>query len=172
MLDKMSNQLNFQGDALLLRAQRQRIIASNIANADTPGYLARDFNFGDALRAVSGMGSSTLPRLALTAPAGARDTVSPADSAARPQTSATAPAIAFGSTHAQHLRRRVSAGRGAQDTPDTLAYAQQTQPNLDNSSVDMDRERATFVDNAVRYEAALRFVNGSAKTMLGAITGQ
>lgn len=35
MLDKMTNQLGFQGNALILRAERQRIIASNIANADT-----------------------------------------------------------------------------------------------------------------------------------------
>ena len=50
MLDKMTNQLNFHGNALLLRAERQRAIASNIANADTPGYVARYFKFGDALR--------------------------------------------------------------------------------------------------------------------------
>ena len=33
----------------MLRAERQRAIASNIANADTPGYVARDFNFREAL---------------------------------------------------------------------------------------------------------------------------
>ena len=48
----------------------------------------------------------------------------------------------------------------------------QTQPSLDQNTVDMDRERANFVDNAVRYEATLRFFNGQAKTMLSAITGQ
>jgi flagellar basal-body rod protein FlgB len=37
MLDKMTNRLDFHGNALLLRAERQRAIASNIANADTPG---------------------------------------------------------------------------------------------------------------------------------------
>ena len=54
----------------------------------------------------------------------------------------------------------------------TLGYAVQTQPALDNNSVDMDRERAAFMDNAVRYEATLRFLNGKAKTMLSAIQGQ
>jgi flagellar basal-body rod protein FlgB len=29
----------------------------------------------------------------------------------------------------------------------------------------MDRERASFADNAVRYEATLRFVNGSLRTL-------
>ena len=58
MLDKMTNQLNFHGNALVLRGERQRAIASNIANADTPGYVARDFKFGDALREATGVTSS------------------------------------------------------------------------------------------------------------------
>jgi flagellar basal-body rod protein FlgB len=43
---------------------------------------------------------------------------------------------------------------------------------MDGNTVDMDRERAAFTDNAVRYEATLRFINGSAKTILAAIQGQ
>ena len=31
--------------ALALRAQRAEVIAGNLANADTPGYKARDFDF-------------------------------------------------------------------------------------------------------------------------------
>jgi len=36
----------------------------------------------------------------------------------------------------------------------------------------MDRERANFTDNAIRYESTLRFINGHVKTMLSAIQGQ
>jgi flagellar basal-body rod protein FlgB len=36
--------------ALKLRAARAEILAGNLANADTPGYQARDFNFADALK--------------------------------------------------------------------------------------------------------------------------
>jgi flagellar basal-body rod protein FlgB len=61
---------------------------------------------------------------------------------------------------------------GAGGSGGTSGYAVQTQPSLDNNSVDLDRERAAFADNAVRYEATLRFINGSSKTMLAAITGQ
>jgi flagellar basal-body rod protein FlgB len=42
----------------------------------------------------------------------------------------------------------------------------------DGNSVDMDVERARFADNAVRYEAALRFLNGKIKTLLSAVQGQ
>ncbi|BDI60089.1 flagellar basal body rod protein FlgB [Qipengyuania nanhaisediminis] len=39
------------GAALELRSQRMGVIASNIANAATPGYKARDIDFGAALDA-------------------------------------------------------------------------------------------------------------------------
>ena len=45
MLDKLDAALRFQQEALNLRAQRQEILAANIANADTPGYQARDIDF-------------------------------------------------------------------------------------------------------------------------------
>lgn len=35
--------------ALQLRAQRNEVLARNLANADTPGYKARDFDFARAL---------------------------------------------------------------------------------------------------------------------------
>ena len=49
MLAQMINSLDFQGQALTLRSQRQQVLASNIANADTPGYVAREFNFTQKL---------------------------------------------------------------------------------------------------------------------------
>ncbi len=39
------------GVALELRSQRMGLIASNIANAATPGYKARDIDFAAALKA-------------------------------------------------------------------------------------------------------------------------
>ena len=36
----------------------------------------------------------------------------------------------------------------------------------------MDRERASFADNAVKYEATLRFINGSVRTLLTRSTGR
>jgi flagellar basal-body rod protein FlgB len=36
----------------------------------------------------------------------------------------------------------------------------------------MDRERASFAENSVKFEAALRFIGASVKTTLSAITGQ
>ena len=48
---KMSidNALGMMPQALSLRAERTSILANNIANADTPGFKARDFNFHEVL---------------------------------------------------------------------------------------------------------------------------
>lgn len=44
--------------ALDLHAQRGEVLASNIANADTPNYKARDFDFASALRGAMGAAHS------------------------------------------------------------------------------------------------------------------
>ena len=52
---RVNQALEFQTAALGLRAQRQEVLAGNIANADTPNYKARDFDFSSALKdAVAG----------------------------------------------------------------------------------------------------------------------
>ena len=56
-------------------------------------------------------------------------------------------------------------------TERNLLYALPSQTNLDRNTVDMDRERASFAENTVKYESTLRFVNGQVKTMLDAIKG-
>lgn len=43
-------------DALRLRAERTKVLASNIANVSTPGYQARDLDFAASL--TSALGSS------------------------------------------------------------------------------------------------------------------
>jgi flagellar basal-body rod protein FlgB len=137
MFANMTSGLDFHSKALVLRAERQRVIASNIANADTPGYVARDLNFKDAMNNATGNGGLN----------------------------------SSGTSNARHIP--LAAGATASlDGASGLAYTAQSQPSLDGNSVDLDRERANFADNSVRYEATLRFINGSAKTILSAIQGQ
>ncbi|SFM91710.1 flagellar basal-body rod protein FlgB [Izhakiella capsodis] len=70
MLDKLDAALRFQTEALNLRAQRQEILASNIANADTPGYQARDIDFASQLKNVidNGRVQGSGMSLAITSP--------------------------------------------------------------------------------------------------------
>jgi flagellar basal-body rod protein FlgB len=134
MQNRLTQALDFQSQALVLRAERQRLIASNIANADTPGYQAREMDFANALRQATGT----------TVPSGAR--------------------LPMATTHSGHepatLNLREDNG---------LLYARHSQDAIDRNTVDMDRERASFTDNTVKYEATLRFINGSVRSMLDAM---
>lgn len=49
-------------DALVLRHERMQIIASNLANADTPNYQARDINFAAALQTAAGQAAPETAR--------------------------------------------------------------------------------------------------------------
>ena len=61
MIDKLDTTFRFYQDSANLRAQRQQLIASNIANADTPQYKARDIDFSAALQgALTGGGAVAL----------------------------------------------------------------------------------------------------------------
>jgi len=124
MIAHLTASFDFHGQALMLRAERQRVIAGNLANADTPGYQARDFDFASALRAATG-----------SAGAGIASDVMARNGRAAPE----------------------------------LRYAVPSQTSLDGNTVDVDRERGTFADNAVKYESTLRFINGSVRTMLDAM---
>ena len=50
MTDPLDKLFQFHQNALNVRTFRQQLLASNIANADTPGYKARDIDFAAALR--------------------------------------------------------------------------------------------------------------------------
>ncbi len=145
MFDRLTQGLDYHATALTLRSQRQQVIASNIANADTPGFKARDFRFTEAMRAAVG--------------------AQPAGAAAGGQVLATQTLA----TNARHMNAQGETG--APGNPQLL-YRTAEQPSADNNSVDMNRERANFMDNAMRYEATLRFINGNVRTMNLAIQGQ
>jgi flagellar basal-body rod protein FlgB len=134
MLSRLTDTLDFQGQALALRSERQKLLASNIANADTPGYVSRDMNFAQALQQATG----SLP-------------------AAR----------ALAVSQPGHI---ASGAGGVADS--ALQYSTASQDSLDRNTVDMDRERASFADNSVRYEATLRFINSQVRMLTSAITGQ
>ena len=52
------NLFGLHTQALDLWQRRSEVLASNLANADTPGYLARDVDFKKALSSASGQNES------------------------------------------------------------------------------------------------------------------
>ena len=134
MTSKIDSALQFNQTALGLRAARQELLASNIANADTPNYKARDIDFASALQ---GALSGSTAKLPLTA---------------------TAPTHLAGAT-----------GASVMGAP--VLYRNVLQPSADGNTVDMDVERAQFADNALRYEASVKFVSDQVKDVLTALQG-
>jgi flagellar basal-body rod protein FlgB len=134
MLNKLDEMVRFHQTALSLRGARQELLASNIANADTPNFKARDIDFASALQNALA-GSS--PKLAVT------------------------------KSSAMHLEGQ--AGGSILGSP--VLYRSPIQPSADGNTVDMDVERAQFTDNALRYEASVKFVSDDLKGLLSAIQG-
>ncbi len=125
------------GLALAYQSERMGMLSSNIANADTPGYKAKDLSFHDALRAAAGPLAGSGGALALQR--------------ADP--------------------RQLTADGTAANGPQTL-YRIPDQPALDGNTVDMERERVRFTENAVAYQTTLSFLNSRIKSINSALTGQ
>ncbi len=134
MVSKLDDALRFQQTALSLRASRQELLASNIANADTPNYKARDIDFASALQnALSGSGGK----------------------------------LEMSATTNLHLQGNT--GTNILGSP--VMYRTPTQASADGNTVEMDTERAQFADNALRYEASVKFISDEIKEIMQAIQG-
>lgn len=66
MIDQLEAAFNYHQQALGLRQQRHKVLASNIANADTPGYKARDMDFAAELKQAVANGGGNGKGLALS----------------------------------------------------------------------------------------------------------
>ena len=126
-----TNIFGVYGEALKLRGQRASVLATNLANAETPGYKARDFDFNQVLakRVGNEAGLTTTSRAHITATS-------------------------------QPLGALV------------MRYRMMSQPSLDGNTVDIQKERAEFMQNSMRYQASLRFLNGRIRGLMTAIRGE
>ena len=130
-MNKLDDAFRFQQQALGLLSRRQDILASNIANADTPGYQARDIDFTQQLK--NAMENNTLAK-------------SP---------------VSLALTSNKHIE-----GKAIPFDDSQLLYRIPDQPSADGNTVDMDRERVNFADNAVKYQSALTFLGADIKKMM------
>lgn len=133
MSNRIDEALKFNQTALTLRAARQELLASNIANADTPNYKARDIDFASALQGALAGSSPKLPMAATTG------------------------------SHSS------GSNPGVLGAP--VMYRSAVQPSADGNTVDMDVERTQFADNALRYEASVKFISEDIKLVLTALQG-
>ncbi|HEY2988420.1 MAG TPA: flagellar basal body rod protein FlgB [Candidatus Binatia bacterium] len=113
--------------SMRLRSMRHELLAGNIANADTPGYRAKDIDFAAALRAFAAPGGMPAPN-------------SPMD---MPTLNSPIRLIS--------ARPFDFAPNGVED----LIQVQEAEGKLDRNSVDLDRQIATLVENSLSYETSL-----------------
>lgn len=115
---------------LLLREKRGELLASNLVNADTPGYKARDLDFKSVLESKS----------------------------------QSAPSLVR--TQAGHITPDQSL-LGAQ-----VLYRNPSQVSLDGNTVEAEVEQAKYAENAVRYQASLRFLGDTFAGVKTALRGE
>jgi flagellar basal-body rod protein FlgB len=164
MLDKLDAEFAFNREALDVRAYRQELISSNIANADTPGYKARDVDFASSLAgALKKAGAQGGAAMAGTSNAAPLPMAQPAGVTTGMTMASTEPGHMTGNA------RLIPVG-GPSENYGRLQYRNPTQPALDGNTVDLDAERVQFADNSLHYEAGLTVVSQQIKGMLAAIT--
>ena len=114
-----------------VRERRAEVLASNIANADTPGFKAKDLSFKDALAsATQGRGFN------------------------------------LSKTSERHIS-------GSRDVGTDLQFRIPNQPDTgDGNTVDVQTERASFMQNSMEYQASLSFLSSKIQTMRKAIKGE
>jgi len=122
--------LGIHPQALALREKRSEVLASNLANADTPGYKARDLDFQAVLK-KSMPANNTMERTQ-------QGHISPND-------------------------RLLGA---------TMMFRNPNQSSIDGNTVEAHIEQAKYSENAVEYQASLRFINGKFSGLMSALRGE
>ncbi len=115
-----------------MRARRSEVLASNIANADTPHYKARDLDSRSELTSAMQKSDLLLTR-----------------------------------THDAHLDPRPAAPGSFR-----LQYRIPAQSSIDGNTVEVDAEVGRYSDNALRYRAAMTFLNDEISHVRTAIRGE
>jgi flagellar basal-body rod protein FlgB len=112
--------------SLDVRLARHNVLSANIANVDTPGYVAKDVDFKAAMAAANG-----------TAGTGNAETMT------------------LAATDESHLGPgAVTIGNRAADIP--LVDAAGSAPSLDGNKVDLDRTMVALAENGLQYGASAR----------------
>ncbi len=126
-LDKL---VGFHHKAVSVRTDRMEVLAGNLANANTPGYKAKDIDFQAAMKNARYQQGQSLTR-----------------------------------THHNHIG-------GSSHTPSEIGFRIPDQPDTgDGNTVNTQVERNKFLDNGMRYQASLQFLDGKFKGMKKALSG-
>lgn len=127
--------------ALSFERQRMEVLAANIANADTPGYQAKDLDFNKVLQQMAGQ--SPTPSVTPTGNGTTNPAHIPLDG------SSVDESVLKGAT----------------------VYRVANQPSADGNTVDTQTEQAAYADASLHYQSSLSFIDYRLKSLMTAITG-
>jgi flagellar basal-body rod protein FlgB len=144
MAGPFDNPFGLSALSLPLREQRLKVLSSNLANADTPGYQAQEFDFQAALR-----GAEDHQRRVVAGPSRGPLGLGGGGDAAD----------AMGLASGPDFRRYVTT-------------RQALQPSLDGNTVNTETENAAFGRAVLEYRASLTFFESRVRGLMTAITGQ
>jgi len=133
--------LGFYRQVLALRGYRQEVLAADIANANTPGFKAKDLDFQAALGAA--LDNS-------------------------PMSAAQSSARLWQVSNARHFALP-QAGPGSAAA--FVKYQADTQVTLDGNSVDLDKEKVAAAANALDYASAATFTSQTIRMLMAAVGG-
>jgi flagellar basal-body rod protein FlgB len=114
--------------SLDVRLARHNVLASNLANVDTPGYSPKDVDFKAAMEAASG----------------------PSPEAA---SGVETPTLGLYTTSPGHIG---GGGVNVGGTEVPLVTGGQEAPSIDGNRVDLDRTMAALAENSLQYGAGAR----------------
>ncbi len=144
MAPNFDNVFGIHETALRYRSARASVLAANIANAETPGYRARDLSFDDVLKSLNGGSGARNAAVGTKAGVAANTAIYPG-----------------------HLNMQ-----GGFSLSELAQYREPLQASLDQNTVDAAAESARFAENAMRYQASLRFLNGRISGLIQALKGE
>ena len=139
----IDNALGIHPAALQLRTLRTSVLGNNTAQADTPGYQARDFNFSAELAKRTGGAAQ--------------------DGGAMRRTD---------SRHAAQRNQVALSGPSSSSTQPQLQYRTPLMPSVDGNTVNVHHEQAAFARNNIELQASLQFLSGKIRGTLTAIKGE
>ena len=147
---------NPHSQALRLLEQRIGLIGGNLANANTPGYKARDLDFAAAMAQATGSAEAPKSRaLTLRQPG---------------QGGITGNAVGLFPGEGQRPSLGSAAGQNA--FGGLVQYRTPLQPSLDGNTVDAQTEKAAFAEAAVRYESTLSLLSRRISGLRAVLKGE
>jgi len=122
--------IDYYTKSALIHERRAKVIASNLSNANTPNYKAKDIDFRQAINEAQQVSIQDLTR-----------------------------------TDTNHLSD--PSVRSAME----LKYRVNTQPSLDNNTVDSQLEKTAWSENSLRFMASMTFLESEFQKLKTVIKG-